>query len=209
MSTLPPPPNKTPKMTGSRRCTRRWRATTRRCGTPRMCSGCASRRSCRTGSWATRSVFCGTWCGIGLFMGFVRRRRRPGLIVIVGGWVCHDRLTFYLSHARTPRHSTPSCASPWRPFRAGRSTTTTWASAGSLRCVARDTSTFHASPSIDIALTRYTRIHAHTHVRNTWQVDQSLPADKQVQGIVIYSSRAKSIAAWLQSMELCFIKVRY
>lgn len=40
------------------------------------------------------------------------------------------------------------------------------------------------------------------------QVDQSMPKDKQVQGIVIYSTRAKSIAAWLQSMELCFIKVR-
>lgn len=41
-----------------------------------------------------------------------------------------------------------------------------------------------------------------------FQLDPSLPKDKQVQGIVIYSSRAKSIAAWLQSCELCFIKVR-
>ena len=41
-----------------------------------------------------------------------------------------------------------------------------------------------------------------------FQLDPSLPKDKQVQGIVIYSTRAKSISAWLQSMELCFIKVR-
>ena len=45
----------------------------------------------------------------------------------------------------------------------------------------------------------------HTHPT---QLDSALPKDKQVQGIVIYSPRAKSIAAWLQSMELCFIKVR-
>ena len=39
------------------------------------------------------------------------------------------------------------------------------------------------------------------------QLDSSLSRDRSVQGIVIYSPRAKSSAAWLQSMELCFIKV--
>lgn len=36
---------------------------------------------------------------------------------------------------------------------------------------------------------------------------KGIPGDKNVQGIVIYSKRARSIAAWLQSMELCFIRV--
>ncbi|EWM28702.1 rna binding protein [Nannochloropsis gaditana] len=42
-----------------------------------------------------------------------------------------------------------------------------------------------------------------------FQLDASLPRDEQVQGLVIYSSRAKSIAAWLHSMELCFIKANF
>lgn len=56
-------------ITGSRRCTRRWRGTTLRCVTPRMCLGCASRRSCRTGSWATRYVFAAaTWVESRIFI---------------------------------------------------------------------------------------------------------------------------------------------
>ena len=40
-------------------------------------------------------------------------------------------------------------------------------------------------------------------------LDPAMPRDKQVQGLVIYSPRAKSIAAWLGSMELCFIKANF
>jgi len=46
-------------------------------------------------------------------------------------------------------------------------------------------------------------------IARLFALDKSIPRDKQVQGIVIYSPRAKSIAAWLASMELCFIKANF
>lgn len=39
------------------------------------------------------------------------------------------------------------------------------------------------------------------------QMPKNIARDAMVQGIVIYSPRARSIAAWLQSMELCFLRV--
>jgi hypothetical protein len=60
---------------------------------------------------------------------------------------------------------------------------------------------FPVGPTVGLWLMRAT-----SHLLNI-QLDPATPREEMVQGLVIFSPRARSIAAWLQSLELCYMRV--